>query len=176
VLNKNLREGKGLWVPPGGHFFPQFEDPVEKLRHKVKAEIGVDCKVYYPYGPSELNKHDELRTEGGEWITPPVFVLKEDLGGLCSHGHSVHLDFLYLCLTDGAIIERSHKYEKNQIQIPLEYCSTFNDTEKIIGDSIDKWYVANFGMKPSSREDLTKDVTWRIFLATKIFNESLPLQ
>jgi hypothetical protein len=174
VLNKNLRGGKGLWVPPGGHFSPQFEDPVEKLRHKVKAEIGVDCKVHYPYGPRELNDRQDLRTEGGEWITPPVFVLKEDLGGLCSHGHLIHLDFLYLCLTDGHITEKKHKYEKSQIQIPLEHCATFTETERAIGNSIDNWYVANRGRKPNTREDLTKDVTWRIFLAAKIFRENLP--
>lgn len=174
VLNKNLRGGKGLWVPPGGHFTPQIQNPIEVLISKVKAEIGVNCRVYYPYGPDELKQSEELRTEGGEWITPPVFVLKEDMGGVCSHGHSMHLDFLYLCLTDGQIVEKNHKYDKNQIQIPLEHCSDFHATERIIGDTIDNWYVKNFGRKPSTREDLTKDVTWRIFLAAKIFNEHVP--
>lgn len=172
VLNTNLRGGKGLWVPPGGHFYPQFETPVEKLREKVRAEIGVNCEIYSPYTPLEI-KNNESRVEGGEWITPPTFVLKEDLRGLCSHFHTFHIDFLYLCLTDGAIVELNHKYQNDQIRVPLEHCAaSFEKTENAIGTCIDQWYVERTGRKPGTRDDLTKDVVWRIFLAAKIFKDT----
>ncbi len=35
ILNKNLRQGKGLWGSPGGHFLPYIDNPETKLKNKI---------------------------------------------------------------------------------------------------------------------------------------------
>ena len=174
VLNLNLRGGKGLWVPPGGHFTPHLEDPQEKLLQKITKEIGVTCQVL------DVTKHliagrSDLTTDRTAWLMPPVFLLDENLMGRCSHGHEVHIDYVYIVVTNGAVTEKHHKYSKGQqITVPVRRCAaSLQDAETAVGAAIDKWHIETLGAKPGLRDTLTKDVAWRLHLAAEIYSKTL---
>lgn len=168
VYNKNLREGKGLWVPPGGHFFPQTEDPVEKLRAKILQEIGYNIHIIS--SPNMINSDPSYNTELTKWFTPPVFLLEENLMGYCSNNHNIHIDFVYMCETDGHISSPNCKYKDSHIEVPLEKCSnSVNDAESTVYETIDNW-CKNMHIKfDGSRDSVTRDVIIRLHLAAKYF-------
>ena len=111
VHNRNLRDGHGLWVPPGGHYLPHAESPVQKLKTKIEHEIGVDCKILNPYKYNMALEKEDIKMDKVEWIIPPVFLLEEDLMGKCSQGHLTHIDSIYICTTNGGTINKNHKYD-----------------------------------------------------------------
>ena len=170
VLNRNLRGGRGLWVPPGGHFIPHREEPTAKLLFKVATEIGVRCTVIDTSALVQAGI-EELTTDRTRWLVVPAFLLDEDLMGKCSHGHEVHIDSVYLLLTDGVITEPIHKYSKSeQITIPVARCGTsFRDTKNAILAAIESWHIQATGAKPGLRETLTNDVVWRLHLSSLLF-------
>jgi hypothetical protein len=168
ILNRNLRGGGGLWVPPGGHFTPNREDPLERLLTKVRREIGMQCTVIVPKGKvgHELGK---LRTDRVKSLVPPAFLLEEDLMGHCSHGHEFHFDLVYLLSTDGVIADKDHKYATEQIRVPVSRCAgTFKDAEAAISAAIEGWYVGTSGSRPAIMDTLTSDVVWRLHLASQM--------
>ena len=169
VFNRNLRAGAGLWVPPGGHFVPYLDDPLQKLLTKVREEIGMDCTPVEGLGgtPQRLG---ELRSDKVRWLLPPAFLLEEDMMGRCSHGHEIHLDFIYLLLTDGATLGKNHKYAGEQVRIPVRNCfESIKSAESAISAAIEGWHLENNGSRPGVRDNLTSDVTWRLHLAAQLY-------
>lgn len=170
VFNRNLRGGKGLWVPPGGHFIPHQEEPTEKLLFKVTTEIGVKCTIINTFRHLRVTP-EQLSTDHAKWILAPVFLLDEDLMGRCSHGHEVHLDSVYLLTTDGAITEPVHKYPKTQqVTVPVASCVAGpKEAENAILAAIEGWHVQTSGARPALKETLTNDVVWRLHLSSLLF-------
>lgn len=166
VHNRNLREGRGLWVPPGGHIDIAVEQPADRLREKIIEEVGVQSTalVLLP----DLMPRDPHDTESAActWMLPPAFLLREDLMGLCSKGHSVHLDLCYVCTSDGEIKNHRPKYDARfRIEVPVIECAdSFQQAERAIGAKIDDWYRRYEGKAPGVRSDLTNDVIWRLHL------------
>lgn len=171
ILNKNLREGKGLWVPPGGHFSPYTENPESKVIHKLMDEIGVECKLLEQANLLPNQNHDRENNEV-VWITPPYFVLREYLPGKCKQDHSYHFDFVYICLTDGVRKNEKSKYKHNDIiRIPLNEClENFESTERAVRNKINE-RALQYGLTIGSRnDDIARDLIWRLHLSAKIFN------
>lgn len=133
ILNKNLRQGKGLWVPPGGHFLPYIDNPGTKLKNKIYEEIGVDCEVMCEEGQKPSEVHDTITNEV-EWLVPPAFLLKEFLPDQCKQHHSHHFDLIYLCTTDGKVKNKTCKYKSSAlVRIPLKEClDSFEATERAL--------------------------------------------
>ena len=50
ILNRNLRDKKGLWVPPGGHVDIFSERPEERVRQKVVLETGYETDLVEVHG------------------------------------------------------------------------------------------------------------------------------
>ena len=137
ILNKNLRQGKGLWVPPGGHFLPYIDNPGTKLKNKIYEEIGVDCEVMCEEGQKPSEVHDTITNEV-EWLVPPAFLLKEFLPDQCKQHHSHHFDLIYLCTTDGKVKNKTCKYKSSAlVRIPLKEClDSFEATERALNKKI----------------------------------------
>ncbi|MBP8811707.1 MAG: hypothetical protein KBI14_34205 [Kofleriaceae bacterium] len=171
VRNENLREGAGMWVPPGGHYEPQHDgSPFEKLRAKIYAEVGFRARLFHPYDVELGPEESEKKMEGGAWLPPPVFYLRENLHGRCSWGHTSHLDFVYICESDDVVANVQPKYPPAvQIHIPIEQCTTDIEAERTIGQLIDNWWHTHRGERPSSRADLPRDVTWRLRIAAHLY-------
>ena len=143
ILNKNLRQGKGLWVPPGGHFLPYIDNPGTKLKNKIYEEIGV------------------------EWLAPPAFLLKEFLPDQCKQHHSHHFDLIYLCTTDGKVKNKTCKYKSSAlVRIPLKEClDSFEATERALNKKI-REKANELGLETYSRnENVSRDLIWRLHLA-----------
>lgn len=170
VRNLNLRSKEGLWVPPGGHFTPFRENPEEVLVAKLVAEVGMACALSAVHAGS-LPRVEERRTNASQWLVPPAFLLREEMFGLCSHLHSSHLDFVYVCVTNGTKVGSSPKYAESQrIQVPIHRCVTgIEESERAIGDAIDAWFRNQGEKPPGRREDVTKDVAWRLHLAARMY-------
>jgi hypothetical protein len=173
VLNKNLRGGEGLWVPPGGHYFPYTERAEDRIKTKINQEIGVDCEIFNPYPLNVPHRIEDADTDEVKWLLPPVFFLEENLIGKCSEGHDTHIDLIYLCITHGKIVNKRHKYNfNNRVEIPLMLCvNNYEETEKVVCGIIDDYHMKISGSKPSTRKDIPKDVIWRIYLSAKIFHK-----
>lgn len=173
VLNRNLRDGKGLWVPPGGHFAPHYDDPKEALLLKVRKEIGMICTVVEDlrYPARELA---ELHTDLAHWLNPPLFLLDEDLMGACSRGHSSHFDFIYLLITDGAKVEAAPKYPQElQLRVRVQDCTAgVKEAEGAILSSLETWNMTTRGTRPGVSDSVTRDVAWRLHLASEIYSRS----
>jgi hypothetical protein len=177
VFNRNLREGKGLWVPPGGHFTPYEDDPVDALLLKIRDEIGMTCTT--TDGPHMIPRDlDELRTDRARWLRPPSFLLEEDLMGRCSRGHEFHMDFVYVLATDGAIAATTPKYPKDvQLSVPVRECvGSVQDAEQAISGALDRWHLETTGAKPGVHDTLTRDVASRLHLASEIYMNSLEVK
>lgn len=176
VFNRNLRAGKGLWVPPGGHFTPYRDDPEDSLVARVKAEVALDCRVLNTSEHSLPSAADDLRTEACRWLIPPAFLLREAMFGLCSYLHSSHLDLVYLCMTSGTGVGGSPKYDLSQrVTVPVRSCAgSIEEAERAASRAIDAWYKSRAGAIPGRREDLTRDVCWRLHLAARIYLERQP--
>ena len=96
ILNRNLNNGKGLWVPPGGHFKLGVDNPADCLLRKVQSEVGIEAEIWQP--STALSREvDSFNTAETQWLPAPMFLLDEDLLGLCSHGHTRHVR-PYICL------------------------------------------------------------------------------
>ncbi|MEO9131013.1 MAG: hypothetical protein ABI240_07375 [Sphingomonas sp.] len=171
VHNRNLREGRGLWVPPGGHVDIAAEQPADRLREKIIEEVGVLSSTL-ALSPSLMpgDPHD-IESAACTWMLPPAFLLREDLMGLCSKGHGLHLDLCYICTSDGEIRNHRPKYDARfRIEIPVADCAdSFQHAEAAIGAKIDDWYRRYEGKAPGVRSDLTKDVIWRLHLVAAYF-------
>jgi hypothetical protein len=170
VLNLNLRDGKGLWVPPGGHFTPHVEVPDKKLLQKIKAEIGLACE-FLAVPKQFIIDRDDFTTDQTAWLRPPVFLLDENLMGRCSQGHELHIDYVYIVVTKGQVVEKNHKYSQSQqLRIPVRRCrGSANEAENAVGSAIDKWHIDAFGAKAGLRDTLTRDVSSRLHLAAEIY-------
>lgn len=168
VFNQNLRAGEGLFVPPGGHFTPATERPVPRLLDKIRSEIGVQATVETDAGM--LPPAPYMATEGAEWIEAPAFVLREDMYGRCSHGHSEHHDYVYICVTDGvrvAGIDPRYPPEA-RIEISLGDCApSFEGAQRAVHNKADQWYRRSRGRPTSLRTYVTDDVIWRLHLAAR---------
>lgn len=166
ILNKNLRQGKGLWVPPGGHFLPYIDNPETKLKNKIYEEIGVDCEVMCEEGQKPSEVHDTITNEV-EWLAPPAFLLKEFLPDQCKQHHSHHFDLIYLCTTDGRVKNKTCKYKSSAlVRVPLKEClDSFEATERILNKKI-REKANELGLETYSRnENVSRDLIWRLHLA-----------
>ena len=166
ILNKNLRQGKGLWVPPGGHFLPHIDNPGTKLKNKIYEEIGVDCEVMCEEGQKPSEVHDTITNEV-EWLVPPAFLLKEFLPDQCKQHHSHHFDLIYLCTTDGKVKNKTCKYKSSAlVRIPLKEClDSFEATERALNKKI-REKANELGLETYSRnENVSRDLIWRLHLA-----------
>ncbi len=175
VLNKNLKNKQGLWVPPGGHYLPHFENPSKKLTEKIQSEIGVKTSILNPYKYNFPDNINDYKTDLVTWMDAPVFLLEENLMGKCSHDHEYHIDSIFLCITDFEVVEKRPKYDyKDRIEIPVSACIENYDTaEQGIKKAIEKWHIDNNKQKPAITDNLTKDVIWRLHLAAKIYTSLL---
>ena len=171
VMNRNLRGGNGLWVSPGGHFTPHQDDPRNALLARIAAEVALQAKIFSTTANNLPSVLEDLKTDACEWIAPPAFLLREALFGLCSHQHTSHLDFVYLCVTSGAGVKAIPKYDQSQrVTMPLKRCAeSYEETVRAVHSTIDAWYRARAGAAPGRRDDLTADVCWRLHLAAQIY-------
>ena len=166
VLNKNLRNRQGLWVPPGGHVDIFSEQPEIRVVEKVKLETGFDAKIIEVH-TSLLPPTGARRTDSCTWYTPPAFFLREDLQGLCSKVHGVHLDFVYILIATTQQTGREIKYgHTDRILVPIADCTVSHDaTKAAVARAIDSWRT-NQGLNPAAMLDnCTADVTMRLHLA-----------
>lgn len=172
VFNKNLRGGRGLWVPPGGHFRPARDNPDQRLIQKLETEIGMRCEIIPTHHHCLPEHSGDRRTESADWIEPPAFVLRENMFGRCSEGHDAHFDMVYLCRTDGTSSGFPAKYDlSQQIRIPIGDCSTSVDVaEEHIRKAIDQWERESSGVVSGIRNDLTRDVIWRLHLGARLYS------
>ena len=172
ILNRNLNDGEGLWVPPGGHFNPQQEDPSVKILSKINDEVGLKAKIVQ-HQCHLVDPIENLNTNETEWIYPPAFVLKENMLPRCSHGHFIHFDFVYICIADTAVNHLKQKYkEPETLFVEVEQCiRSFAETETAVKAEIKEWYKRYGGMPPSRISQLTDDVIWRLHLTAKIISE-----
>jgi len=180
VYNKNLRDGLGLWVPPGGHFLPHSESPESNLRQKIQSELGVAVDVVSTTQVGTNLDISSLTTESTAWLTPPAFLLKENLHGRCSNNHLYHLDFVYICRTNGKLVGSSYKYKASQqLRIPLSKClNSYNDAAEAVYLAIDEWETQVHGAMHGKRDSVTNDVIWRLHIAAINLNHknSTPLK
>ena len=167
VYNRNLRGGEGLFVPPGGHFDPRREDPVIRLKDKVRAEIALESTVW-DHGPFLRPDTESRNTQGARWIDPPTFVLEEDLFGKCSHGHQFHHDYVYILESNGVPITGiDPKYpDRDRIEVYLRDCLPNVETARqAVARKADDWFVQQTGRKPALGVGVTDDLVWRLHLA-----------
>ncbi len=168
VLNKNLRNGKGLWVPPGGHIDVFSERPEDRVVEKILLETGLNSTVVEVNSmmlPPVIGRRTDLCT----WHTPPAFLLREDLQGFCGKFHRIHLDFVYILISTDQQTSRLAKYgNSDRILIPISDCFSSHDSAKNATiKTIDAWR-ANQGLQPASMQDnCTADVTMRLHLAAQ---------
>ncbi|MDR0604753.1 MAG: hypothetical protein LBG80_10660 [Bacteroidales bacterium] len=170
VLNKNLRGGKGLWVPPGGHFTPYMEHPEIKLKNKIYEEIGVECDIIYDN--RQMPEDGDKKNTETEWFIPPAFLLKELLPEKCKQNHSSHFDMIYICVTNGIPVNKNCIYKKDDIiRIPLNECViSFDSTETNLKNKILE-RSHHIGSNTESRnENISRDLIWRLYLTAKNFN------
>lgn len=169
VLNKNLRKGKGLWVPPGGHFTPYEHNPEVILERKIHEEIGVKSKILSIN--TLMPDQRERRDKEVEWFAPPAFLLKEFLPDKCKQNHSHHFDLIYICTTDGDLNNNKRKYTDNDIiRIPLMDCAdNFNSTEIKLKNKITERSHQLGTAIESRHENISRDLIWRLTLTAKIY-------
>jgi hypothetical protein len=90
-----------------------------------------------------------FNTAETKWLEAPVFILDEDLLGLCSHSHSRHFDLIYPdCVPSVA------------------------SAETAVYVAIERWQQATAGTAPGVRDTLSRDVPQRLHLvATSYINQ-----
>ncbi len=184
INNKNLREGKGLWVPPGGHINIFKEPPTKQLISKIAFEIGAQCNVIellqILFEDSTFNT-DKLSTSHTKWMSAPIFLLNEDLFGNCKDNHKRHIDLIYLCIVESYSKNISSKYNiSDQVHIDLHRCvRSYRDAEKEVYDTIEKWFKDYHHINQSTKDYVTSDVIWRLHICAKIYrkyNSKIPLE
>jgi hypothetical protein len=169
VLNTNLNHGKGLWVPPGGHFdVEELIDPATRAIDKIWSEIGLRADIWYAT-PAPHPELSTLSTAETRWLTPPSFVLDEDLLGTCSQRHERHMDFVYICrvIAGQPVAQPSRvRYAPElQLRVPVRACATGVDealTE--VRHAVEGW-ERNRGEQRSQSQTITRDVAQRLHLA-----------
>ena len=168
VLNKNLRNGEGLWVPPGGHFPDTAEDPARELATKVRLEVAAESKLIPTSGLYGIPEQREFSSLHTEWWTVPAFLLNEDLHGKCSQGHERHIDAIYLLRVTGSLVTK-HKYGLAQrIHIPVSACEESADSAHFaVMTAVRKWEVRDSGKYSSLSESVSSDVVQRLYLAAR---------
>jgi len=169
VHNKNLRKGLGLWVPPGGHVDPSVERPDVRLCAKITEETGYLCEVV------NLNRslmpEDQSRWESKAcvWLVPPAFLLREDLMGVCSKGHAVHIDLCYVCLSSGEIRNETPKYRGTSLlEVDAVSClESYTVAQTAITSAIDELHRRSEDLPQGVHDDLTQDIVWRLHLTAR---------
>lgn len=165
ILNRNLNNGKGLWVPPGGHFELGVDDPADRLLQKIRSEVGMEAKIWDPGAPSVELVHS-FNTAQTKWLEAPIFILDEDLLGLCSHSHSRHFDLIYACEAAAYIPRAVPKYSAaDRVLVPVEDCgSSVNAAENAVHVAIERWQQNTAGTAPGVRDTISRDVAQRLHL------------
>jgi hypothetical protein len=169
LLNKNLREGKGLWVPPGGHFDPMVEESTRRLKTKIEDEVGLRTEVIP--SPNLLGlRVSDLKTTSAAWHDPPLFLLEEDLMGRCSHGHKTHLDYVHLLRSLGPIEGANPKYPATeQVFVRARDCvGGVDEADAAIRAAVEDWTVRKYGQLPGVIDSVTRDVSVRLHLASRL--------
>jgi hypothetical protein len=165
VLNRNLNNGKGLWVPPGGHFELGIDDPADRLLQKIRSEVGIEAKIWSPAAPPAEQLHS-FNTAQTKWLEAPIFILDEDLLGLCSHGHSRHFDLIYACEATSYIPRAVPKYSvADRILVPVGDCaSSVEAAERAVHSAVEGWQRSTAGTTPGVRDTVSRDVAQRLHL------------
>jgi 8-oxo-dGTP pyrophosphatase MutT (NUDIX family) len=175
VLNKNLNSGNGLWVPPGGHFEPaDGVDPADELLKKIEDEVGVQAAIQEVEGERAIA--DEFSTNETTWLTPPLFLLDEDLLGTCSKGHQRHIDFVYLCRMVRAVRTRHRsKYgQSDQLQIAVGSCLPSTEAaEAALVSAVEEWETSVTGRASGIKNTVSRDVAQRLHLAATALDNNL---
>jgi hypothetical protein len=175
VLNRNLNSSKGLWVPPGGHFeLDESIDPAARALEKIKTEVGFHAETWEPSQASGLSRN-AMSTAETRWLTPPAFVLDEDLLGTCSQGHERHMDFVYVCVVrTNQPVEQSSKIRypvSEQLRLPVAKCSISAEAAlAVLRESVSAW-EAQWGPQSSRTETITRDVAERLHLVATAYLE-----
>jgi hypothetical protein len=164
VLNRNLNGGHGLWVPPGGHFDPEVDEPAERLIAKIRTEV---CRNATIWSPDSLARPDSLQLSTAEtrWLSPPLFLLDEDLLGQCSHGHLRHLDLVYACRDAGAVAGTPKYGPADRIYVRVSECAlSAADAEQALRKAVEEWEEGTTGLSHSVPATVSRDVAQRLYL------------
>jgi hypothetical protein len=174
ILNRNLNNGKGLWVPPGGHFELGVDDPADRLLQKIRSEVGIEAKIWNPAAPSAELSYT-FNTAQTKWLEAPIFILDEDLLGLCSHGHARHFDLIYACEAIGYVPHAVAKYSlADRALVPLNDCaSSVEAAETAVYAAIEHWQRTTVGTTPGVRDTVSRDVAQRLHLVALKYAEQL---
>jgi hypothetical protein len=174
ILNRNLNNGKGLWVPPGGHFELGVDDPGDRLLQKIRTEVGIEAKIWQPDAlPADLVY--SFNTAQTKWLAAPVFILDEDLLGLCSHGHARHFDLIYACEAVRYIPHARIKYPiAEQALVPVRDCAASVEAAEVaVHAAIERWQQSTAGTSPGVRDTVSRDVPQRLHLVAVKYTEYL---
>jgi hypothetical protein len=172
VLNRNLNNGKGLWVPPGGHFELGIDDPADRLLQKIRSEVGIEAKIWSSAAPPAERLHS-FNTAQTKWFEAPIFILDEDLLGLCSHGHARHFDLIYACEAIAYIPRAVPKYSvADRILVPVGDCaSSVEAAERAVHSAVEGWQRSTVGTTPGVRDTVSRDVAQRLHLVAVEYQE-----
>ena len=172
VMNRNLNKPVGLWVGPGGRFYPDREDPNVKLIRKIEDEVGLEAVIVGDGQVGQLSvKCRDLSDDGTLWLPAPTFLLREKLGEDFTHNSREHLDFVYLCRASRRPKNTNVKYAaSSQITVKVRDCLASKDaTHTAVVRSIDNWTNAQGGPRRAQRNDVQDDLIWRLYLAAQMY-------
>lgn len=173
VMNRNLNKPVGLWVGPGGRFYPDREDPNVKLIRKIEDEVGLEAVIVGgQVGQLPVRCHD-LSDDGTSWLPAPIFLLREKLGKDFTHNSREHLDFVYLCRASRRPKNTNVKYAASS-QITVKVCDCLASkeaTQTAVVRSIDNWTNAQGGPRRAQRNDVQDDLIWRLYLAAQMYTD-----
>ncbi len=167
IFNKNVREGKGLWLPPGGRYFPAFEHPEEKLRAKILDELGQPVDIEPPSHRSMPSEIADQITATVRWYQPPFFILREDLQGTSSYGHTEHFDLIYLCRLQASAKRTKSLYTAEQrLEVPVKECAlSYDATFSACSREVSADSHRRTGRSTHAFDTLSTDLIWRLHLA-----------
>ncbi len=171
IRNLNLREGKGMWVPPGGHFDPAVKEPYVAIKEKILSEIGVDCELIElaPVGQPNRFQHETALAKA---YPAPLFFLREDLQGECKEHHTTHIASVFACrIVEGALVQSPKYQAQSRAYVSVQRCAP-SSTEAIaaVYAAIDDWARAKDGRRPGAYPDVPDDVPWRLHEVAKLLN------
>jgi hypothetical protein len=167
IRNRNLRGGKGLWVPPGGHVVLAGNRPERQLLDKVLSETGFSANLLETHTDLMPADQSAWSTKACTWLHPPAFLLIEDLMGTCSRGHTSHVDFCYICLASGSATNPTPRYGQNeQITVKVSDCiESLGATRSAVLAATEGLNKAISGKPHGLSDDVTEDVVWRLHLS-----------
>lgn len=167
VRNTNLRDGAGLWVPPGGHYDPKKKEPFLALQEKIVSEIGCECTQINLNGKSELFDH---HTSLAKAYAAPIFYLREELQGDCKEHHSVHIAAVFACKVKDGPSGANAKYKaQDRIYVSVTQCATeFEKAKLAVFQAVNEWSRGKTGKVPGAYPDVLDDVPWRLHVVAKL--------